>query len=201
MQDMMLFYWAIIAGVILYINIVSILKKVKQDKDTIVNTLIGCLCIMVILVSIFMIFGKGNMQILIIFIAFLIVVFSFPIISSCINFKKGKLVWIAPIIYSLFYLLCTLSLIFDYIGYKGYPNGFVWQRILIGLFFPILLIWSTICTLVAIFIRLLKDKNEKSENNLLNIKSLTILLLILLSIVSLIISISNPFAQWAWRIL
>jgi bacteriorhodopsin len=49
---------AIIAVVILYVNTVSILKKVRKEQETIINTIIGCVCLIVILISIFFVCGR-----------------------------------------------------------------------------------------------------------------------------------------------
>lgn len=49
------FYGSIIAGIVLYVNTVSILKKVKKEESTFYNTIVGCICTIVILTSIFVI--------------------------------------------------------------------------------------------------------------------------------------------------
>lgn len=46
------FYAPIIAVVILYINTVSLLKKIKKEQNTSINTIIGCICLIVIIVSV-----------------------------------------------------------------------------------------------------------------------------------------------------
>lgn len=52
------FYGSIVAIAILYINIESTLKKIKDDQDTQVNTVIGVFCSIFIFVSIVFIFGS-----------------------------------------------------------------------------------------------------------------------------------------------
>lgn len=47
------FYASIVAVAILYANTVSILKKVQKEQDTSINTIVGCICSIVILYSIF----------------------------------------------------------------------------------------------------------------------------------------------------
>lgn len=51
-------YLAFIAAIILYINTITIIKKVKKDENTSAHTFSGCICIILILVSIFEICGK-----------------------------------------------------------------------------------------------------------------------------------------------
>jgi len=46
------FYGSIIASVILYVNLVSTIKKIKDNKGTGVNTAIGGICIAFITFSI-----------------------------------------------------------------------------------------------------------------------------------------------------
>lgn len=52
------FYASIIAVVILYVNTVSIIKRVQKEQDTAINTLIGCICSIVALVSIYAYCGR-----------------------------------------------------------------------------------------------------------------------------------------------
>jgi len=49
---------SIVAVVVLYVNTVSILKKVKREEDTAVNTIVGSFCLIVILISIYGICGR-----------------------------------------------------------------------------------------------------------------------------------------------
>ncbi|WP_157668746.1 hypothetical protein [Lachnoclostridium phytofermentans] len=51
-------YLGILAAIVLYINTVTIIKKVKKDEDTAVNTIFGCMCMCFILIAIFSICGK-----------------------------------------------------------------------------------------------------------------------------------------------
>jgi hypothetical protein len=53
----MLFYFLLIAPMLLYINTVSIMKKIKNGEDTSPNTTIGCILIGSIIYSIFVIVG------------------------------------------------------------------------------------------------------------------------------------------------
>lgn len=53
-------YASIVAVVILYVNTVFLLKNIKKDKDTLINTIIGSFCGIVILVSIFEICGVNR---------------------------------------------------------------------------------------------------------------------------------------------
>jgi len=46
------FYASIVAIVILNINIVSTIKRVKNEQETSINTLIGIICSIIIFVSI-----------------------------------------------------------------------------------------------------------------------------------------------------
>ena len=39
------FYGSIIASVILYINIVTIIRKIKNNENTDADTVLGCVCI------------------------------------------------------------------------------------------------------------------------------------------------------------
>lgn len=52
------FYASIIAAVILYANTVSVLKKVHQEQETVINTVVGSICLVVIIISIFVICGR-----------------------------------------------------------------------------------------------------------------------------------------------
>lgn len=52
------FYASLFAVVILYINIISTLRRIKNDQDTGINTLIGIICSITIFVSICMICGN-----------------------------------------------------------------------------------------------------------------------------------------------
>lgn len=52
------FYGSIVAIAILYINIETTLKKIKDNQDTQVNTVIGVFCSIFIFVSIIFIFGS-----------------------------------------------------------------------------------------------------------------------------------------------
>jgi hypothetical protein len=51
-------YVAIIAVIILNYNFVCLLKKIKKEEDPILNTIIGCVCSVVILISIFQVCSK-----------------------------------------------------------------------------------------------------------------------------------------------
>ncbi|MCC5910183.1 MAG: hypothetical protein JJT76_07080 [Clostridiaceae bacterium] len=51
------FYASIIAVVILYVNTISVLKKVQKEEDTQNNAIIGSICLVVILVAVFEICG------------------------------------------------------------------------------------------------------------------------------------------------
>lgn len=51
-------YTPLIAVIILYINTVDVIKKASKDKNTAINTVIGCICSFIILLSIFEICGK-----------------------------------------------------------------------------------------------------------------------------------------------
>jgi len=46
-------YGSIVAAGVLYANTVTVLKKVKKEEDTSGNTLIGSICMMFILMSIY----------------------------------------------------------------------------------------------------------------------------------------------------
>jgi len=48
----------IVAAVILYVNTVSILKKVKKEEKTIINTIIGSICSAIIIWSILLSFPQ-----------------------------------------------------------------------------------------------------------------------------------------------
>lgn len=52
------FYGSIVAIAILYINIEITLKKIKDNQDTQVNTVIGVCCSIFIFISIVLIFGR-----------------------------------------------------------------------------------------------------------------------------------------------
>ena len=52
------FYASLIAVVILYINTVSIMKKISKEKETAINTIVGCICLIVILASFFVVCGR-----------------------------------------------------------------------------------------------------------------------------------------------
>lgn len=52
------FYDSIIAVVILYVNTVYILKKVNEKQNTTANTVLGSICCIVILASIWAICGR-----------------------------------------------------------------------------------------------------------------------------------------------
>ncbi len=52
-MDVLWYYGSIVAAGVLYANTVTILKKVKKEEDTSGNTLIGSICIMFILMSIY----------------------------------------------------------------------------------------------------------------------------------------------------
>lgn len=56
-EIIMLFYFLLIAPMLLYINTVSIMKKIKIGEDTSPNTTIGCILIGSIIYSIFAIVG------------------------------------------------------------------------------------------------------------------------------------------------
>lgn len=56
-EIIMLFYFLLIAPMLLYINTVSIMKKIKNGEDTSPNTTIGCILIGSIIYSIFAIVG------------------------------------------------------------------------------------------------------------------------------------------------
>lgn len=47
-----LYFLAIIACFVFYINHVIILKAIKEDKNTTINTIIGCFCILIIYIAI-----------------------------------------------------------------------------------------------------------------------------------------------------
>lgn len=49
---------ALISAVLLYINTITIIKKIKKDENTTLYTIFGCMCICFILASIFDICGK-----------------------------------------------------------------------------------------------------------------------------------------------
>ena len=50
------FFVAIVAVIILYVNTITILKKVKKEEDTCRNTWIGSICLIVIFSSIYLIY-------------------------------------------------------------------------------------------------------------------------------------------------
>lgn len=50
-------YVSIIGGMLLYINTVSIMKKIKKGEDTNLNTLVGAILVGAIIFSIFVIYG------------------------------------------------------------------------------------------------------------------------------------------------
>lgn len=56
-EFIMLFYFLLIGPMLLYINTVSIMKKIKNGEDTSPNTTIGCILIASIIYSIFAIVG------------------------------------------------------------------------------------------------------------------------------------------------
>lgn len=57
-KEMKCFIIGIVAAIILYINTVSIIKKVKRDEETFDNTIVGSFCLAVIIVCIFVVCSK-----------------------------------------------------------------------------------------------------------------------------------------------
>lgn len=53
----MSFFITLLAAIILYINTITTIKKIKEDESTIANTILGCICICFIIVAIFDHFG------------------------------------------------------------------------------------------------------------------------------------------------
>lgn len=53
MAPYQLAYLSFLAAIILYTNTVSIIKKVHKEEITTGNTIIGCVCLIIILVTIY----------------------------------------------------------------------------------------------------------------------------------------------------
>jgi len=54
-MNMGFFLGSIIGSMVLYVNMVSTIKRIKKDENTGANTVIGCICVAFIMYSVFII--------------------------------------------------------------------------------------------------------------------------------------------------
>ena len=92
---------------------------------------------------------------------FYFITFFFPIVLCFLFFKKGKLIWIPPIISLSIELIVTIFFMCQYSNIKDAFTGE--EAMFTVVFFPICSAWSIICSLVTVFIRLLLKQNKKKE--------------------------------------
>jgi len=120
-----------------------------------------------------------------------LIVILIPIIYSFAFFKKGKLIWRVPIVYLLIQLLVTIFFIYSDKNIKYAFTGE--ESILTAWFLPLSSAWSLLCTLLAVLIRFLlnKNKNHIVADKYFIYKLLSIILLIIILIIG--ISLLLPY--------
>jgi hypothetical protein len=94
-------------------------------------------------------------------VLFYLVPIFFPIILCCLFFKKGKLIWVPPIISLSIELIATIFFIFYNGDIKSAFNG---EAAIFTVFFlPICSAWSLLCSLTTVLIRFLFKIKKNME--------------------------------------